>query len=198
MNQVREISTSFQTIIEMMQDRMLYESIEEIKKYRDEDLPALLRNQLRPVFSMDFATCSLRIIYDLHPKFKVNDIKRLLEFKGTILLVSAEKPSTLAMKGLHEAADQSGNSIEVFQIDRLLFNVAAHSLVSKHEPIRDEKEIEQIMKMHNARSKLQLPLIYNTDPMACYLALKPGELVRITRHSPSAGEYYSYRYCIKA
>ena len=131
----------------------------------------------------------------MHPKFKVNDVKKLLNTDDdwTILVVAREKPGTLALKGL---AEHSSN-IQVFDIKELQFNIAKHALVPKHEPIRDEKEIERILKEICVHSRIQLPLIHNTDPMARYLALKHGELVRIQRLSSSSGEYTCYRCCIK-
>lgn len=87
---------------------------------------------------------------------------------------------------------------QVFDMNELQFNAARHSLVPKHEPIRGEAEIDAIIKACFVKTKFQLPLILSTDTMARYLALKPGELVRITRLSPSAGISTSYRCCIKA
>lgn len=192
MNQAREITKSFETIVDMVNDRLLYDSAQELVDFRDQQMQ-VAANNTRPVFSMDFPSCDLRIVYDMHPKFKVNDVKKLLDYPGVVMLVSREKPGTLALKGLEEAA----TNIQVFDINELQFNVARHSLVPKHEPIRDEALIEQVIKSACVKSRFQLPLIHNTDAMARYLALKPGELVRITRLSPSAGEYVSYRCCIK-
>ena len=194
MDQAREIIKSFETIVDMVKDRKLYESVKELEDFRDQQLQAAASGA-RPVFALEFPSCSLRIIYDMHPKFKVNDVKKMLDFPGgTIILVSKEKPGTLALKGL---ADASDNNIQVFDINELQFNVARHSLVPQHEPIRAEEEIDKIVKISCVKSKFQLPLIHNTDAMARYLALKPGEIVRIVRLSPSAGEYVSYRCCIK-
>ena len=193
MNQAREIVLSFETIVDMIRDRNIHEDINEMVEFRDREIDVLAGSS-RPVFALDFPTCSLRIVYDMHPKFKVNDVKKLIDYPGTVMLVSREKPGTLALKGLEEAA----HNIQVFGISELQFNVAKHSLVPKHESIRAEGEIERIIKASCVKSKFQLPLILSTDAMARYLALKPGELVRITRLSPSAGESVSYRCCVKA
>lgn len=193
MNQAREIVKSFETVVDMMHDRMLYPDLQELVDFRDQQMGAAANNS-RPVFHMDFPSCELRIVYDMHPKFKVNDVKKILDYPGVVVLVSREKPGTLALKGLEEAA----KSIQVFDINELQFNVAKHSLVPIHEPIRAEEDIDRVIKAACVKSKFQLPLIHNTDAMARYLALKPGELVRIKRLSPSAGEYVSYRCCIKA
>ena len=44
--------------------------------------------------------------------------------------------------------------------------------------------------------KIQFPLIrFHEDPIARMLGLLPGELVKITRSSPTAGVYHVYRIC---
>ncbi|PNH06992.1 DNA-directed RNA polymerases I, II, and III subunit RPABC1 [Tetrabaena socialis] len=192
MDQAQEIIKSFDTIVDMMRDRDLFTDLQDLVDYRDQQIMSVA-SSARLVFSIDFSAYATRIVYNMHPKFKVNDIKKLLDYEGTIILVSKEKPGTLALKGLDEAA----HNIHVFDVNELQFNVSRNALVPKHEPIRNEADIDAIIKSSRVKSKFNLPLIHNTDPMARYLALKPGELVRITRLSPSAGEYVSYRCCIK-
>jgi DNA-directed RNA polymerase subunit H len=193
MSQPNEIVKSFETIVDMIKDRALYADVSEIVKFRDEEIDKMADNA-RPVFTIDFATMNLRIVYDMHPKFKVNDVKKMLEYDGVILLVSREKPGTLALKGIEEAT----KNVQVFDINELQFNVARHNLVPLHTPVRDEDEINQIIMDTCVKTKTQMPLLYNTDAMARYLALKPGQLVRIRRLSPSAGESITYRVCVKA
>ena len=41
-----------------------------------------------------------------------------------------------------------------------------------------------------------LPVILRDDAMARYLGLRPGEVVRILRPSPTSGTYVSYRICV--
>jgi DNA-directed RNA polymerase subunit H (RpoH/RPB5) len=62
--------------------------------------------------------------------------------------------------------------------------------------LRDEQEIAKVMEAYGLKSRHQLPLIMLTDPMARYLGLHPGQLVRVTRSSPAAGEYVLYRCCV--
>ena len=85
---------------------------------------------------------------------------------------------------------------QVFVIPELLFNITRHRLVPKHEVVADPDEISQVIKRYNVRTRTQLPIILRTDPVARYFGLKPGQLMRITRISPSSGLYTMYRCCV--
>lgn len=84
-------------------------------------------------------------------------------------------------------------SVSFFNIYQLINNPMEHILVPKHERITEEEEVD-VMKL--VQSKAQLPVIkYHLDPIARCLGLTPGEIVKITRPSPSAGVYVVYRVC---
>ncbi|MXX20487.1 MAG: DNA-directed RNA polymerase subunit H, partial [Cenarchaeum sp. SB0667_bin_13] len=42
----------------------------------------------------------------------------------------------------------------------------------------------------------ELPLIYVTDPAIVGLGVRPGDMIRILRKSPTAGESIYYRYVV--
>ncbi|MFH1510294.1 MAG: DNA-directed RNA polymerase subunit H [Candidatus Woesearchaeota archaeon] len=71
------------------------------------------------------------------------------------------------------------------------YNVAKHVLVPKHRRLND-KEKEQLFKSFDIR-EAELPKIYSKDPAIADMKLKAGEVVQITRKSPTAGEAYYYR-----
>ena len=85
--------------------------------------------------------------------------------------------------------------IQFFYIKHLVSNPIKHTLQPHFEVVKQEN-YETIMKEHYVRNKTQFPVIkYHEDMIARYMGLVPGELVKITRPSPSAGEYISYRIC---
>jgi DNA-directed RNA polymerase subunit H (RpoH/RPB5) len=85
--------------------------------------------------------------------------------------------------------------VRFFQAAAIINNPLKHILVPKHErvPAKDE---EALLKSIFAK-KSQLPLIrFHEDPIARLIGLMPGEIVKITRPSPTAGECILYRVCV--
>ncbi len=76
-------------------------------------------------------------------------------------------------------------------MEELKFDITTHVLVPKHEKATDE-EIDALLKKFNISIK-QLPMIKNNDPAIKTSALKAGEVVKITRKSPTVGDYVYYR-----
>jgi DNA-directed RNA polymerase subunit H (RpoH/RPB5) len=85
--------------------------------------------------------------------------------------------------------------ISFFLIDNLVNNPAEHVLVPKHERVA-QKDHEQLLKDLYSQKKQQLPyIVFHVDIQARILGLVPGDIVKITRPSPSAGYYTEYRVC---
>ena len=64
-------------------------------------------------------------------------------------------------------------------------------MVPKHSRASD-KEKEELLKKYNV-SVTQLPRISRKDSAIAGLNLKPGDVVKIVRKSPTAGEAVFYR-----
>jgi DNA-directed RNA polymerase subunit H len=72
------------------------------------------------------------------------------------------------------------------------FNIFKHKLVPKHEILPPE-EAKKLLEKY--RVKLyQLPVIKASDIIAIAIGAKPGDVLKITRNSVTAGKYSSYRY----
>lgn len=76
------------------------------------------------------------------------------------------------------------------------FSVLEHELIPKHE-IAHEKEVEEVLKKYQCE-KGQLPLIRTSDPNVKEIGAKSGDVIKITRKSPTAGKAIAYRYVVEA
>jgi len=65
------------------------------------------------------------------------------------------------------------------------------SLVPKHEILPEDEKKLLLEQLHISES--QLPKIKSSDPAVKVLGAKKGDVLRITRKSPTAGEYLYYR-----
>jgi len=70
-----------------------------------------------------------------------------------------------------------------------------HMLVPKHE-IMTKGEAEQVLEKYHCKA-IELPLIFASDPAIVGLGVKPGDTIKITRKSATAGESFYYRYVVE-
>jgi len=75
------------------------------------------------------------------------------------------------------------------------FKVTTHLLIPKHE-LLVRAEADEILKNYHA-SPGQFPYLLSTDPVAKEIGAKPGDLVRVTRSSDTAGQSVYYRYVVE-
>ena len=84
----------------------------------------------------------------------------------------------------------SGNS-DVVKMKKPKFKVDKHILTPKHLKI-SEKEKTQLFEKYHVTSK-EMPKILKTDAALRELEAKPGDVIKIVRKSPTAGESFFYR-----
>ena len=83
------------------------------------------------------------------------------------------------------------------------FNPLNHELVPLHELV-DDAEVPTILAKYGVR-KDQLPKIRSDDPAAracqgpdgATVAAEPGQLIKVTRRSPTAGRHVAYRLVVQ-
>lgn len=71
------------------------------------------------------------------------------------------------------------------------FKADEHLLIPKHIKL-SETQKEKLLEKYNISVK-ELPKILKTDPAIISLNAKPGDVIKITRKSPTASEAAFYR-----
>jgi len=80
-------------------------------------------------------------------------------------------------------------------IKKIPFVAPEHVYVPKHE-IMTKSDALDVLKKFNCTPKL-LPLIFVNDPAIVGLGVKPGDMIKITRKSGTAGVSLYYRYVVE-
>ena len=94
------------------------------------------------------------------------------------------------------AAKRNARRYNIELIPRIFpsFNIFKHKLVPKHEIITPE-ETKALFEEYRVEP-YQLPQIKVSDIATIAIGAKPGDIVKVTRDSPTAGEFVSYRYVV--
>lgn len=186
----QSILRSFETILEMLGDRG-----HNVGNITRENLAQIVElDSIKPVIEIKLD--DVKIVYATQAKFKLAEIKKFFQDEDepfTLYLLVVQ--DTMTQSNLKSIADLKMN-IEVYPVQRLQFNITKHMLVPKHEVIRDKVAIDAILESFKLKSRTQLPIILKTDPIARYYGMKSGDLVKVTRNSPTAGEHVIYRCCL--
>lgn len=168
--------------------------------------PEALRMDLTRESIPESPITSCRVLYSLQklkqrlPGFlrnltETDDNPDFVDPKNTeVIVMLAAMEGEPVVEVYHSAAYEQWSSkklrISFFRIANLVIHPSEHILVPKHERL-PKNEVPL-----TPAERLKLPLIrFHEDMQARVLGLVPGDIVKITRPSPSSGDYVIYRIC---
>jgi len=105
------------------------------------------------------------------------------------------EPNDSLYKAMEYFWNHDGYFIVVMNIKRLQFNILEHQLTPKMV-ILTPPEVANLMIELNIQSLQQLPEISRYDPLALAVCLRPRQVCKFFRNSPTAVEAVYYRACI--
>ncbi len=116
----------------------------------------------------------------------------------TLVIITRDMPKGSVIEELKTLYDNEGIFVVILHLDALQFNILEHTLVPKHEILKNPEEMVQFKKRYNILDdNLEvLPKISRFDPVALAIFMRPGEVCRIHRRSPTCGMAYYYRLCV--
>lgn len=180
-----KVLKAYKVIREMLADRKILKNDDIIF---DDILFGIKKNNEKIIINLN----NVRIMFYMSDKNKIKEIKDMIDDYLTYdlyILVCKNNLTRLIINGINNS------KLQIFNINELQFNISKHNLVPKHEII-DDKSIKDIIGLYNLESITQLPVILKNDPMAKYLNLKLGDVVKITRINSTNGETTAWRVCM--
>eukprot|EP00823_Brevimastigomonas_motovehiculus_P009377 TRINITY_DN9040_c0_g1_i1.p1 TRINITY_DN9040_c0_g1~~TRINITY_DN9040_c0_g1_i1.p1 ORF type:complete len:217 (-),score=62.24 TRINITY_DN9040_c0_g1_i1:157-807(-) len=169
-------------------------SLEDFKKQFGDTIK---RSQLTILASKkDDPTASdqIFVFFAEEPNLGVKPIRGLLEKMDA---QKAQRAIIIVQNSVTPFAKQALQSlsarvmIEQFTESELLVNITQHILVPKHI-LLNEEEKNGLLRKYKLKPT-QLPRIQVADPVAKFLGLQKGQVVKIVRTSETAGKYVTYR-----
>jgi len=119
----------------------------------------------------------------------------------TIIFLVRDGMTPSVKEAIRLLSQKYGVFIQIFPIRNLMYNCTKHKSVPQHIRItKTEYEVylQDFLDSLHIESLENLPKIFDTDPVAMFIGLRPGEMCKIIRPSMSAGEHIVYRYCVSA
>ena len=120
----------------------------------------------------------------------VNQMSKYIDSKGVEEGIMMGRKYTQSAKSTARR-----KNIELISQNFPSFNIFKHYLVPKHEILSPEERKAVLEKYRIEPYKL--PHIKASDPIIRVIKAKPGDIIKITRKSPTAGEYVYYRYVVE-
>lgn len=111
-----------------------------------------------------------------------------------LIIVVKDKPNDGQVKLMSQIWNQENLYVNIIDLHNYLFNVLEHDLVPPHE-VLNEEEKKDVMKNYNIVKESQFPEISRYDPVAQAIGLRPNELCKIMRSTPTAIQTEYYRLC---
>ena len=112
-----------------------------------------------------------------------------------LIILSENEPNDSLREYMALVYERHGIYINILNIKRLQYNVLDHELCPKMEVV-SPADMETIKTQLNISNFRQLPEISRYDPMAMAFMLRPGNVAKFQRKSPTAQIAYYYRICI--
>lgn len=201
-----DIASIIKNIKEMLKERgddiSLFEehelSIDKEEYENDRNVIELQTSNTTVIFAL---TKKLRKFIIDELKMCDNDINNFISkygnMKNVILIFNNDTISqpVIAQLNKYDKIFQKNNGqLQYFHAQQIMFNPTKHEYVPKHIKL-SETEAADFMKEYMIKSKLYMPIILHNDPIAKWLGLKQGDIVKIIRYNENSGVSFYYRSC---
>jgi DNA-directed RNA polymerase subunit H (RpoH/RPB5) len=122
-------------------------------------------------------------------------IDNVLSPNDTLIVIIDEEPNETIINRMKYLYEKDGVFVVIHNIKRLQFDIFEHVMIPQVELMTTE-EMNQLKITLNLKSLSLLPEISRFDPLALAMTLRPSQVIKIIRSSPTALTSNFYRICI--
>lgn len=190
---------------------MLMERGDDISLFEEHELSVDKEEYENDRNIIEFQTSKTTVIFALTKKLRKYVMDELKNYEGDIdnfitkygnkknvILIfnndTISQPVITQLNKYDKMFQKNGGQLQYFHAQQIMFNPTKHEYVPKHIKL-SEKEVTEFMNEYMIKSKLYMPFILHNDPIAKWLGLKQGDIVKIIRYNENSGVSFYYRSC---
>jgi DNA-directed RNA polymerase subunit H (RpoH/RPB5) len=190
---------------------MLVERGDDISLFEEHELSVDKEEYENDRNIIEFQTSKTTVIFALTKKLKKYVMDELKNYEGDInnfitkygnkknvILIfnndTVSQPVITQLNKYDKLFQKNDGQLQYFHAQQIMFNPTKHEYVPKHIKL-SEKEAADFMNEYMIKSKLYMPVILHNDPIAKWLGLKQGDIVKIVRYNENSGVSFYYRSC---
>jgi len=118
----------------------------------------------------------------------------LLNNNDELIIITKDKVNDSLRTLIEQIYLNDKRFINVYNLNDYLCNILENDLVPPHRVMNEEEKLSMIKKLY-ITDMSQFPEISRFDPVAQSIGARPGDLLEITRSSPTAVTCKYYRLC---
>jgi DNA-directed RNA polymerases I, II, and III subunit RPABC1 len=202
-NHINSIYNSRTNILEILKERDF--NIETYENFDINEIGILAdNNQLDMLLTSNSSEKKVYVKYYINKIIKVQNIfsivedlfhlENLLNKNDDLIIIIKDEPNETLTQEIKNIWMAESIYISLLSIKRLQFNILKHNLVPKHIILSKEEE-NNFKKKFNILHNEQIPDISYFSPVSLVLGIRPDNIVKIERKSPTSITSDYYRIC---
>ena len=122
------------------------------------------------------------------------DIEEVLTSEDDLIIISKDKTNQTIRDLVEQLFIKDKKFVNIYNFHDYLFNVLDHEMQPTFRILNNDEK-QEIMKRYNIVKDKEFPDISRFDPVSQAIGVRPGQLIEITRSSPTAVKTLYYRIC---
>jgi len=206
-NRVLQIYNSRKTILELLNTKGNY-NIDDYKGFSINEIDVMMSsNQLDMLLTDGNNSSKTYVKFHLGKNLNDSSLQPIIEdlfiltdtltTKDTLIVIyEGGEPNDSLKTHLKYKFSHDGIFVVVHNIKRLQFNLLEHHLLPANITILNDLEITDLMQKYHLKKLQELPEISRFDPMALAICLRPGQVCKFYRKSPTSLTAEFFRICV--